>query len=299
VGELGGIAEERCMGLRLLVIEGNVREVRERHKQGFGKTYSESYADVLRLLADDAQCDVCFAADAGVNLPDSGGLTGYDGVAITGSALNIYQGGAAVARQLELARAIFAAGTPFFGSCWGLQLACVAAGGVVVQNPLGREVGVARNIAPTDAGRKHPLFADRPLAFDAPCIHLDIVSVPPAGASILATNTFAAVQAAEIRVHGSTFWGVQYHPEFSLTELSTILDRYQPTLIREGIFADAQQASAHCADLRALDQDPLNRPLAWRLGIQPEVLDPHLRLTEIRNWLNLWVRPEHSRRLRG
>jgi GMP synthase (glutamine-hydrolysing) len=292
--------EHGVMGLRLLVVEGNVREVRERHQAGFGRTYSQSYAEVLRSLADDAQCDLCFPADAGANLPDSGGLSGYDGVAITGSALNIYDGGPAVARQLELTHAIFSAGIPFFGSCWGLQLASVASGGRVSKNPLGREIGIARNIAKTAFGLEHPLLAGRPLAFDAPCIHLDIVAMPPPNAWVLASNEFAAVQAVEIRRDDRrAFWGVQYHPEFSLTELSAILDRYQPTLIKEGIFADVPAANAHCADLRALDRNPRDRTIAWRLGIQPEILDPGRRLTEIRNWLDKWVRPEKSRRQRA
>jgi GMP synthase (glutamine-hydrolysing) len=285
------------MILRLLVIEGNVRAARERHQAAFGKTYSQSYADVLSELAADSTCDICFAADEGANLV--AGLSAYDGVAITGSALNLYDGGPAVDRQLELVRAVFAARIPCFGSCWGLQLASAAAGGIVARNRLGREVGVARNIALTDLGRQHPMFKGRPLAFDAPCIHLDIVAALPAEASILAMNSFAAVQAAEIRLNGGVFWGVQYHPEFSLAELASILERYQSTLIQEHIFADVEQASAHCRDLRALDRDPTNRSLAWRLGIQPEVLDPHLRLIEIRNWLEYSVRPEQSRRQRA
>jgi GMP synthase (glutamine-hydrolysing) len=294
------LRDDGLMGLRLLVIEGNEREVRERHQAGFGKTYSQSYADVLRALADEVQCDLCFPADAGANLPDGGGLAGYDGVAITGSALNVYQRGPAVARQLELTRAVFAAGVPFFGSCWGLQLASVAAGGQVIKNPLGREVGIARNIAKTELGRSHPLLFGRPSAFDAPCIHLDIVAVPPQNTQVLAANEWAAVQAAEIRLGDRVvFWGVQYHPEFSLTELSTILDRYQPTLIREGIFASASEVGAHCEALRALDRNPGDRTIAWRLGVQPEILNPVQRLSEIRNWLQLWVRPEKSRRARG
>jgi GMP synthase (glutamine-hydrolysing) len=285
------------MVLRLLVIEGNVRAARERHQAAFGKAYSQSYAEVLTELAADATCDICFAADQGANLVAS--LSAYDGVAITGSALNLYDGGAAVDRQLELVRAVFAAKIPCFGSCWGLQLASAAAGGTVVRNPLGREVGVARNIALTDLGRQHPMLKGRPLAFDAPCVHLDIVTALPAAASILATNAFAVVQAAEIRLNGGVFWGVQYHPEFSLAEIASILERTQSTLIEDHILADAEQASAYCRDLRALDCDPANRSLAWRLGIQPEVLEPHQRLTEIRNWLESSVRPEQSRRQRA
>jgi GMP synthase (glutamine-hydrolysing) len=287
------------MGLRLLVVEGNERAARERLLAGFGKTRSQAYAETLAGLAPDAVCDICFPADPGANLPDRAGLAGYDGVVITGSALNIYNGGAPVERQIDLARAIFAASTPFFGSCWGLQVAAVAAGGSVGPNPMGREIGIARNIAPTEAGRSHPLLAGRPAAFDAPCVHLDIVAAPPEGLRVLASNAYAAVQAAEIRHGAGVFWGVQYHPEFSLAELAATLERYAPTLIAEGLFAKAEEAFAYCASIRALHDDPSNRALAWQLGVQKEIVDPHLRLTEIRNWLEGAVRPEKSRRGRA
>jgi GMP synthase (glutamine-hydrolysing) len=287
------------MGLRLLVVEGNERAAREGHVDGFGKTRSQAYAEALSQLAPDVVCDICFPADSGANLPDTAGLAGYDGVVITGSALNIYNGGAAVTRQIDLARAVFAAATPFFGSCWGLQVAAAAAGGLVTRNPLGREIGIARNIAPTEAGRAHPLLAGRPAAFDAPCVHLDIVAAPPEGMRVLASNAYAAVQAAEIRHGAGIFWGVQYHPEFSLAELAATLQRYAPTLIAEGLFAQPREADAYCAAIRALHEDPGNRALAWQLGVQKEIVDPHLRLTEIRNWLEHAVRPEKSRRGRA
>jgi GMP synthase (glutamine-hydrolysing) len=287
------------MSLRLLIIEGNVRPAREAHQAAFGKTPSESYADTLRSIAPDAVCDICFPADRGANLPDAAGLEGYDGVAVTGSALNIYDGGEPVERQLDLARAVYASGTPFFGSCWGLQLGAAAAGGTVAKNPLGREVGIARNIAPTPAGRRHPLLAGRPDAYDAPCTHLDIVTTPPGDATILAWSRFANIQAAEIRHSGGIFWGVQYHPEFTLTELAVIIARRAATLAHEGMFANEAQGREYGEELKALDADRSRTDIAWRLGIQPEILDPRLRLTEIRNWIELRVCPEKSHRGRA
>jgi len=211
------------MTLRLLVVDGNGAEARQAHRASYGKTPSQSYADTLAGIAPDAVCDICLPADPGANLPNGRGLEDYDGVAVTGSVLNVYDGGEAVERQLDLARAVYASGTAFFGSCWGLQLAAAAAGGTVAKNPAGREIGIARNIAPTEIGAAHQLLDGRPRAFDAPCTHLDIVAVPPGDSVILATNRFCAVQAAEIRHGGGLFWGVQYHPEFTLTELSAIL----------------------------------------------------------------------------
>jgi GMP synthase (glutamine-hydrolysing) len=287
------------MSLRLLVVDGNVQEAREAHRASYGKTPSESYADTLRQIAPDAVCDICLPADRGANLPDGAGLADYDGVALTGSALNVYDGGEAVERQLDLARAVYASGTAFFGSCWGLQLAAAAVGGTVVKNPVGLEVGIARNIAVTEAGRSHPLLAGRPAAFDAPCTHLDIVAVPPPDATILAYNRFSTVQAAEIRHGGGVFWGVQYHPEFTLTELAAIIERRAAPLTRQGMFADEAQGSAYCAELRELDRDPSRSDIAWRLGIEPELTTPERRLTELRNWIAQRVRPEKSRRGRA
>lgn len=287
------------MGLRLLVVEGNEREAREAHALRFGRTPAQAYADVLERLAPDARCDICLPADDGANLPQAAGLADYDGVAWTGSSLHVYQPGAAVSRQIELARAVFSARTPYFGSCWGLQVASVAAGGSVVRNPKGREAGVARNIAPTPAGRAHPLLDGRPDAFDAPCVHFDIVEALPLEAVALAANAYAPVQAAEIRHAGGVFWGVQYHPEYGLDQMAVILERGWRSLVEGGMMQDQAAVCAYGADLRALHADPGRQDIAWRLGLQPEIRDEALRLTEIANWLAHFVRKEQSRRGRA
>ena len=118
---------------------------------------SDGYADLLRQLLPGAVVDICYPADPGANLP-IGGLEGYDGVAITGSALNVYDGGPAIEPQIELAREVLKSKTPLFGSCWGLQVITVAAGGMVRPNPKGRELGIGRRIALTPAGRDHPMY---------------------------------------------------------------------------------------------------------------------------------------------
>jgi GMP synthase (glutamine-hydrolysing) len=180
-----------------------------------------------------------------------------------------------------------------------VQLASAAVGGTVIKNPLGREIGIARNIAKTEAGATHRLLAGRPPAYDAPCTHLDIVSVPPPDATILAANRFSNVQAVEIHHNGGLFWGVQYHPEFTLRELATIIERRAGALAKEGLFADEAEGKAYCADLYALDDDPRRSDIAFRLGIAPEIIEPELRLTELRNWIEHRARPEKSRRGRG
>src|SRR5262245_41069967 len=131
---------------RLLVCEGNTAELRTKQVEAGGVAMSDGYADLLRKLSPGAVVDICYPADPGANLP-LGGVEGYDGVAITGSALNVYDGGPAIEPQIELARAVLKARTPLFGSCWGLQVVTVAAGGTVRANPKGREIGIGRSIA--------------------------------------------------------------------------------------------------------------------------------------------------------
>jgi GMP synthase (glutamine-hydrolysing) len=287
------------MGLRFLVVEGNTRPDREKHLSVFGLTPSDSYAEVVKGLSPGAICDVAYPADEGSNIPDRGGLAGYDGVFLTGSALNIYDATPAIMRQVELMRAIYASRTPCFGSCWGIQVAAVAAGGDVRANAKGREIGFARNIAPTSEGRAHPMLAGRPAAFDAPAVHLDTVTVPPPGATVLAANALTQVQAAEIVHEGGCFWGVQYHPEFDLRELAAILGRLADQLVAEGFCASPEDAAALIRDLEILHGDRARTDLAWRYGLDDQVLEPALRLTEIANFVAHRVEPTKSSRLRA
>ncbi|WP_349368786.1 type 1 glutamine amidotransferase [Salinarimonas sp.] len=287
------------MALRFLIVEGNTRPEREKHKRSFGTAYSESYAAAVAPHAPGAIFDFAYPADAGANLPDGGGLSGYDGVFLTGSALNLYDMTPEVTRQIELMRAVYASGTPAFGSCWGIQVGAAAAGGSVAKNPAGREIGFARRITLTETGRAHPMLAGRPLAFDAPAVHLDIVETPPCETTILAANRMAGVQAAEIRHEGGVFWGVQYHPEFSLGELAAILSRYGERLVREGFCADLDAARAYVEDIRALHEDPSRADLAWRHGLDDEVLVPARRTREIANFIAAAVVPTKAARGRA
>lgn len=285
--------------LRLLFVDGNTRDQRASYVRDYGASPAEAYAAEVAAIAPDIVSDICLPADEGANLPDGAGLESYDGIFLTGSALHIYEIEPAVTRQIELMQAIYASGTPCFGSCWGIQMGSVAAGGTVTANPNGREVGFARRIAPTEIGRGHPLLAGRPAAFDAPAIHLDTIALPPHGTTILASNSVSQVQAAEIRHNGGTFWGVQYHPEFSLGLVASILGRMVPELIEEGFRKDEASAKDWLEDLRALDADPARQDLAWAHGLDREVLDAERRVTELRNFLDRRVKPHASERGRA
>jgi GMP synthase (glutamine-hydrolysing) len=287
--------------LRLLVVEGNIKKGRERAITSGGRVASEWYGELLRQLSPvPTTVDVCYAADPGANLPDSAGLSEYDGIAVTGSALNVYDGGPNVDPQIELVREAFQTPVPMFGSCWGLQVATVAAGGTVRKHPDGREIGIGRRIEVNDAGHGHGMFFGKPRLFDAITVHLDDVETIAPGTTVLATNAWSPVQAAEIDTPGGGgFWGTQYHPEYTFGEIAAVFRRYGDALIRQGLFPDMAAQDAFVADLDALEADPKARPLVWKYGLDATVLDPAIRSRELKNWLDQAVLPAKSVRGRG
>jgi GMP synthase (glutamine-hydrolysing) len=284
---------------RLLVMEGNSPQTRALHVAAGGTAASEGYAALLLDLLPNAIVDVCFPGDPGANLPTGEALEGYDGVAITGSGLHVYDGGPSVTRQIDLTRAVLDTGTPVFGSCWGLQVLTVAAGGAVRKNPKGREIGFARAVRLTEAGRKHPMYVGKPEVFNAPTVHLDEIETVAPGTTVLATNQVSDVQSAEIRSNGAVAWGVQYHPEYPLHEIATIVRRIGTRLIDEGFFLARDEIVTFANDLDALDRNPADKRLSWRYGISKNVLDKKLRTGEVANWLEFQVLPTRAKRGRG
>ncbi len=183
-------------------------------------------------------------------------------------------------RQIELAREVFSVAHAFLWFMLGASGRSSCRGGDVQMNPQGREVCIARNLSPTAAGLQHPLMTGRPMAFDAPCVHLDIVTIPPGEITVLAGNGNTPIQAAEIHADGGVFWGVQYHPEFDLKTLGVIMKRYKPILLQEGMVRDEAQAAEFADDLIALHEDRNRKDIAWRYGIGADILDDARRLTK-------------------
>ncbi|MBS0537510.1 MAG: type 1 glutamine amidotransferase, partial [Proteobacteria bacterium] len=210
-------------------------------------------------------------------LPQGVALGDFDGAWISGSPLNVYRPEQPTVRaQLELARAIWEAGVPAFGSCWGLQLMTAALGGTVHLNPNGREIGVARRICPTAAGRAHALYAGKQDAFDALCSHEDEVAALPSGAELLASSAVSRVQAMAIRAGDRSFWGVQYHPEFGFDAVAAIIALRAQRHLDEGLAGTAGEVDTIVSDFRALARDPARKDLIWKYGLHADVLDPAL-----------------------
>ncbi len=274
---------------RLLLMEGNIAARRARaHALGI-RTSSEIYTLSIHAHFPDIAIDVVNAADPDWEIPDGRDFADYDGFVISGSALHAYDGEFAVTNQIDVLRQAAEAGLPVFGSCWGLQIAAMAGGGAVQYHPKGKEVGFARKIMPTEAGRGHPMFAHKPPVFDAPCIHYDEVLRLPEGSTLLASNAHSEIQAAIIPLGKTQVWAVQYHPEYDVQQVLAVYSLYADDMIGPDFFADRAELDAYCAKLRTLIAHPDDAGAAWQLGIDADVLDDRTRRGEIIAWVETQV----------
>ena len=274
---------------RLLLLEGNTADKRAKGRALGVRSSSEIYAEAIAAHHPEIELDVLNGADRDGAIPHGRGWGDYDGFVITGSSLHAYDPDFAVTNQIELVKQAGAAGLPIFGSCWGLQIAVMAAGGMVARNPEGREVGFARKIWRTEAGRNHPMFGAKAPVFDAPCIHYDEVVRLPDGATLLASNAHSLVQAAVVPVGKSEVWAVQYHPEFDLLQLVQLYTLYAEDMIAQGFFTDEAELAAYRDKVAALAADHCNAALAWQLGVDEDLLDDKLRRGEILAWIEAKV----------
>ena len=272
--------------MRFLVAESGTPKDRQYRREDVGKSSGESYAATLRQMRPGSSVDIAQPSDADAPTWDAQDVARYDAVFITGSPLHVYDSSPAVERQLAFMRAVFASGSPSFGSCAGLQVAVAAAGGKVRKMRSRLEAGLSRRIVATEQGRNHPLLAGRPAAWDAPALHTDEVEELPDGSVLLAGNGPTLVQAAEIRHDRGIFWGVQYHPELSLAEIAAALRREADDLVEAGLARSTDDVQQQSELFDALQGDPDNASLRWRLGVDEELAVERRRRLELTNFLD-------------
>lgn len=274
---------------RILMLEGNTLATQKKAAALGVRSASEVYGEAVAAHFPDLPIDVLNGADRDQHLPAGAQLSDYAGLVISGSGLHAYDETFEVRNQIEVVRAYAETGGPILGSCWGLQIAVMAAGGSVALSPNGREIGIARKIVLNEAGRAHTFFKGKRAVFDAPCIHYDEVSGMPEGAVLLASNDHSAVQAAIVPVGASEVWAVQYHPEFDMAQLSMLMTLYGKAMISEGFFNTEEERAAHAALYDRLTTHADDASAAWRLGVDGDVLDDRHRRAEIINWVEACV----------
>ncbi len=154
------------------------------------------------------------------------------GIIVTGSPLSVIE---RAPWMEELGADLLGAGargTPVLGVCFGHQLLGRAAGGDVVLNPAGREIGTVR-VELTEAGLEDPLFSwanGRDIEVQA--THMDAVDPLPEGATVLAWNENTAAQAFRL---SETVAGVQFHPELWAEAMRDLIFSREERIAAEGM----------------------------------------------------------------
>jgi GMP synthase (glutamine-hydrolysing) len=283
--------------LRFLIIDGYAKEGRAKFRKVGNLLASEQYNEMLLAHMPDAESDVLFPADEDSELPTNVNLESYDGILWTGCNLTVFHDhDARVVKMIELAKKIYEVGVPSYGSCWGLQIAVVAAGGEVKENPKGREMGLARKIHLSSEGQKHPFYKNKPVVFDAFISHYDEVTKMPANGTVLCGNDFTKIQAATVTHKKGTFWAVQYHPEYNLHDMARLTVAREERLLRENFVKTSQELMSLVDKMEALHLEPDRKDLRWQLAIDDDVLDQKIRQCEFANWLHELVIPTAGKR---
>ena len=225
--------------MNILIVDGNEQEASKTYTNMGMDTQYEVYKKVLENLSqNNLNIVVVHPAIKDNYLPQGVSLDDFDGVAWTGSVLNIYDMTHSIVNQIELAKALFTKKNKIFGSCWGLQVLVTAAGGKIRKNPKGLEAVVAKEITINEKGINHPMYYKKNKVFDAFCWHYDDTETLPLNSNVLASNAKSEVQSIAFEINNSNVWAVQYHPEFDPIWIAGLMKQRQDILLSEKVFSE-------------------------------------------------------------
>ncbi|MEL7106773.1 MAG: type 1 glutamine amidotransferase [Pseudomonadota bacterium] len=149
-----------------------------------------------------------------VDMEFPGGAHDADGWLITGSPHGAYEDLPFIPPLEDLIRAIFAAGRPLVGICFGHQIVAQALGGRVEKFDGGWV-----------AGHQVYDFSGAEIALNA--WHQDQVVAVPEGAQVLARSATCATAAL---LYGGQALTIQAHPEFDRNAMAALIDIRGPAL---------------------------------------------------------------------
>jgi GMP synthase (glutamine-hydrolysing) len=265
------------------VVDSETVDQKNERRESHGAASFETYSATLRTLDPDAviQTVCCLSADSDSAID----VSDLDGVLFAGSPIQMHTGSPETRAAADFMTRVFSSGVPAFGSCAGLQIAAVAAGGRCKPREAGMQVGFARDIVATDAGRDHPLLQGRPQVWSAPSMHSSVVDLLPPGAICIAQSKATPIEAAEIRSGNGVFWGVQYHPELDLSDIAASIRRQSDDVMEQGLADSREAIETYARTLETLDRQPERLDLAWQIGVDEQVTEPRRRQVELVNFL--------------
>ncbi len=270
--------------MKILIVDGNEKKASENYTNMNMLTQYEVYKDILINLTNNEIKIITIHPGNNENfIPKGINLEDFDGIAWTGSVLNIYDDTPPIKRQIDLAKNLLKMKNKIFGSCWGLQVLATAAGGTVRKNPKGLEAIIARNISLNSHGSEHPMYLNKPKNFDAFCWHYDEIETLPDNCNILSFNDRSTIQSLSFLRSNSEVWAVQYHPEFYPEWMSGLMAQRKEVLLKEKIFKsekEFQKLNLFLSNIKKF------KDLEDELNISKTLIDKKIHTFELSNWLN-------------
>jgi len=270
--------------MNILIVDGNEKEPSDNYVRFGMDTQYDVYSKILQKLANDSlNITVIHPAINTDFIPDGVSLDDFEGVAWTGSLLNIYEATPSIIRQIELAKKLLNKKNSIFGSCWGLQVLVTAAGGKIRKNPNGLEAIIAKNINLNEAGVKHPMYYGKSKTFSSFCFHYDDTETLPVNTTILASNENSKIQAISFTNENSKVWAVQYHPEFDPVWMSGLMNQREKILLDEGIYNNRDEFDSYknyFSNIEKYNDQKIS------LNISDNLINQKMHTLELSNWLN-------------
>ena len=269
--------------MNILIVDGNEKEASSRYINMKMHTQYEVYENVLNSLSSNClNIQTIHPAISNNYLPQGISLDDFDGVAWTGSLLNIYDMTTPIINQIELAKELFTKKNKIFGSCWGLQVLATAAGGKIRKNPIGLEAVIAKDVTLNIKGINHPMYRGKPLKFDSFCWHYDEVETLPPNTEVYASNNISDVQSLSFFKGSSEIWAVQYHPEFNPKWISGLMNQRKSKLLEEGVYKNSSEFNSmfsYLSDIEKFDY------LKEELNVSQTLINQKVHTIELFNWL--------------
>ena len=270
--------------MNILIVDGNEKEPSNNYVMRGMDTQYEVYSKILQKLANNnLNITVVHPAVNSDFIPQGLSLDDFEGIAWTGSLLNIYDATPPIIRQIELAKKLLNKKNSIFGSCWGLQILVTAAGGKIRKNPNGLEAIVAKNISLSQEGVNHPIYYGKSKTFNSFCFHYDDTEILPDNTTILASNEKSKIQAISFTNKNSKVWAVQYHPEFNPVWMSGLMSQREKLLLDEGIYNNQEEFDSYknyFSNIKMFNDQKIP------LNISTSLVNEKMHTLELSNWLN-------------
>ena len=255
---------------KILLVEGNLREVNQEFTDNGIKTHTESLKESIDYFTNNLEIDSVNPSSDSDIFEKVKDLDKYDGLIWGGSSLNIYSDTIEIRKQIDFMRECQKRVKNILAICWGLQVAVTAAGGEVKQGKNGAHRGIAHEIIINSEGLKHLLYKDKKQTFNTPAFNYDEVVTLPAGSTLLSSNKVNKVMGLNFKSELSDIWGIQYHPEITYEKMITLINFRKEKLLQNKSFNSEEDMNSH---INIIENEI-------------KISNKDLRMRELRNWLN-------------